>query len=265
VAAQTVIGLTSQSINKVNELTSSIFHTRGGRIGSGMGSVIEGVWGFCLNACLKQQNIHEYKLGWIYGHTYNDFACVVSDEPWDPETKQGELFRIEAKSMVNSADESKAHFDRLSRELVPLDILAVFLWDWQRIKPGELTVYPAIVDAFVGRALPVAHLRDEMHIQRGGSFVTEGNCPDGCSPQACIHLGEPLNANGVRERRTGPQTATARSVSYAANFGGLLRMLGCRSEEGRSILNRYYNEDETVRRFLDFMRRNFNRVSQALE
>ena len=53
VAAQTVIGLTSQSINKVNELTSSIFHTRGGRIGSGMGSVIEGVWGFCCIASVE--------------------------------------------------------------------------------------------------------------------------------------------------------------------------------------------------------------------
>jgi hypothetical protein len=259
-AAEDVIAVTPAAVQNVNSFTKEIFHTRGGRIGSGMGSVVEALWGFHTNELLHSS---DYELGWIYGHEYNDFACISSSEDWEPATRAGELFRVEVKSMVASADESKAHFDRLVREFDQNELLAVFLWDWTAVSDESRMVYPAILDYFVGLAIPVARLRDELHLGRGGTFVAANSCPDKCGDK-CTHIGEPLNAAGVRERRSGPSNARGANVSYAANFGGLLRMLGSRGSEGREILRRHYNSDATTARFLDFMSKNFPRVARAM-
>lgn len=264
-AADTIITSTHVAVDAVNAFTEQVFHTRGGRIGSGMGSVIEALWGFHLNATLKKDKDILYELGWIYGHEYNDFACVLREEDWNPETKDGELFRVEVKSMVASADESKAHFDRLQHEFAENELLAVFLWDWKAVKDQPKNVYPAILDYFVGYALPIAQLRDSLHLERGGTFIQKGNCPDGCAAQNCTHIGEPLNASGVRERRSGPESSKGPSVSYAANFGGMLRMLGSRGKNGKDILKNEYSSDPTKSRFIDFMARNFPRVARAIK
>ena len=63
--------------------------------------------------------------------------------------------------------------------------------------------FAAIIDQYIGRALPIAVLRYKLHEIRGGTFVVKGNCPDNCDPAVCPHIGEPLNSAGVRERRTG--------------------------------------------------------------
>jgi hypothetical protein len=253
-AAEKVITTTHSAIEAVNDFTRKTFVTRGGRIGSGMGSVVEALWGFHINRILKADDGIDYELGWIYGHEYNDFACVLTDQEWNPETKQGELFRIEVKSMVASADESKAHFDRLQHEFADDELLAVFLWDWKQLKKDSRNVYPAILDYFVGYALPIAELRDLLHLDRGGTFVESGP-----------HKGEPLNASGMRERRTGPESAKGSGVSYAANFGGLLRMLGSRGRKGKEILKKEHASDATKARFIDFMARNFPRVAKAIK
>jgi hypothetical protein len=264
-AAEKVIESTKSAIDAVNAFTREIFVTRGGRIGSGMGSVVEALWGFHVNGILKADQSIDYELGWIYGHEYNDFACVLTDEEWNPETKQGELFRIEVKSMVASADESKAHFDRLQDEFAQDELLAVFLWDWTRLETDSKNVHPAILDYFVGYALPIAKVRDLLHLERGGTFVPSGACPDGCSASRCTHIGEPLNASGIRERRSGPESSKGSGVSYAANFGGLLRMLGSRGSRGKEILKHEYTSDATIARFIDFMARNFPRVLKAIK
>ncbi|MCP5537029.1 MAG: hypothetical protein H7A51_12480 [Akkermansiaceae bacterium] len=264
-AAEKVITSTHSAIDAVNAFTQKIFVTRGGRIGSGMGSVVEALWGFHVNRILKAEDGIDYELGWIYGHEYNDFACVLTDEDWNPATKEGELFRIEVKSMVASADESKAHFDRLQHEFAQDELLAVFLWDWTQLEKDSKNVYPAILDYFVGYALPIAKVRDSLHLERGGTFVARGACPDGCSASRCAHIGEPLNASGIRERRTGPDSSRGSGVSYAANFGGLLRMLGSRGSKGKEILKREYASDATKARFIDFMARNFPRVAKAIK
>jgi hypothetical protein len=165
--------------------------------------------------------------------------------------------------MVASADESKAHFDRLLHEFDRNELLAVFLWDWTLVSEKNKMVYPAILDYFVGLAIPVARLRDELHLGRGGTFVSAESCPDKCGAQ-CTHIGEPLNAAGVRERRSGPAKAKGPNVSYAANFGGLLRMLGSRGSGGREILRKHYKSNPTTARFLDFMSRNFPRVAKSM-
>lgn len=230
-----------------------------------MGSVVEALWGFHVNRILKAEDGIDYELGWIYGHEYNDFACVLTDEEWNPAIKHGELFRIEVKSMVASADESKAHFDRLQHEFAQDELLAVFLWDWTQLEKDSKNVYPAILDYFVGYALPIAGIRDLLHLERGGTFVASGACPDGCSASRCTHIGEPLNASGIRERRSGPKSSRGSGVSYAANFGGLLRMLGSRGSKGKEILKQEYASDATKARFIDFMARNFPRVAKALK
>ncbi|MBS4061962.1 MAG: hypothetical protein KG029_16305 [Bacteroidetes bacterium] len=264
-AAENIITSTHLAVNAVNAFTEQVFHTRGGRIGSGMGSVIEALWGFYLNVRLNSEKEIPYELGWIYGHEYNDFACIFRNEDWNPDTKEGELFRIEVKSMVASADESKAHFDRLQHEFAENELLAVFLWDWKLMNDQPKTVYPAVLDYFVGHALPIAQLRDVLHVERGGTFVKKDHCPDGCPIQPCKHVGEPLNTSGVRERRSGPQSTKGPGVSYAANFGGMLRMLGSRGRQGKEYLKHEYAFDPTKARFIDFMARNFSRVARAIK
>jgi hypothetical protein len=167
--------------------------------------------------------------------------------------------------MVASADESKAHFDRLQHEFDQDELLAVFLWDWTQLETDSKNVYPAILDYFVGYALPIAKVRDLLHLERGGTFVPSGACPDGCSASRCTHIGEPLNASGIRERRSGPESSKGSGVSYAANFGGLLRMLGSRGSSGKAILKHEYASDATIARFIDFMARNFPRVLKAIK
>lgn len=230
-----------------------------------MGAVIEALWGFYLNGELARDADSGCEMAWMYGHEYDDFACLLKDVDWDPNTRAGELLRVEVKSMVASADESKAHFDRLQSELDRNELLAVFLWDWIEVPSTPHSVAPTIVDYFVGTALPIARLRDVLHRVRGGSFVAPGTCPDGCTRDECTHVGEPLNSRGVRERRTGPDSATATSVSYAANFGGLVRMLGTRNQEARDALRSVVATDETVARFVGFMATNFRRVQRALD
>jgi hypothetical protein len=227
-----------------------------------MGGVIEALWGFFLNQILAARGQSNIELAWMYGHEYNDFACIGPACEWDPATRSGELLRVEVKSMIASADESKAHFDRLAKELTETDLLAVFLWDWVHVPDSSasavIRVSPQVKDHFIGKAIDVAQLRDALHRARGGSFVEAGRCPDGCAASSCTHTGEPLNANQKRERLSGPQASrVSQSVSYAANFGGLVRMLKCSSPEARAAARAICRECETAWAFLSFVHRNF--------
>lgn len=261
-AADVIIAHTASAIDKLNAFTAATFQTRGGRIGSGMGGVIEALWGFYLNQALRDSRHFEVELAWIYGHEYNDFACITPNAVWEPDTRQGELLRIEAKSMVATADESKAHFDRLVTELEQSELLAVFLWHWEPVSAQSARVFPKVRDHFIGSALSIARLRDELHLARGGTFVSAGQCADKCRQNPCAHVGEPLNASGIRERRTGPESTKGKSVSYAANFGGLLRMLGSRGGRGADIIRRHAQSDASAQAFVTFMARHFPRVAR---
>lgn len=255
IAERKIIEKTSETVICINDLSARTFRTRGGRMGSGMGLLLEGLWGYFTTTLLAQDGL---EIAWLPDNQYNDYACVNVTEEWDPDDpeRSGELLRIEAKSMNLGAEESKGHFDELQRNIGSHDLLLVLVWRWEPVEDGR-RYSPQVTDFFLGSALRVAKLRDALHIARGGSFVNEDSCPDGCLHLPCSHTGEPINANGVRERRTGPEALRGGGRSdYAANFGGLVRMLKCSNPEARAALRALRSEDEVAHRFISFIHRN---------
>lgn len=255
-SAELIVTNAPKTRELINAFTEEVLKTRGGRLGSGMGSLIEALWGYYLNGILCGEGIHsaECEIGWLVGHEYNDFACICRDAPWEPGTRQGELLRIEAKSMNLGVDESKAHFDEI--HLREHDLLLVIVWKWAPV--DALRVYPQIVDQFIGNAICVAQLRDSLHLARRGSFVDKEHCPDKCNSATCTHNGEPLNARGKRERLEGPESRRpSRKTSYANNFGGLVRMLKTDSEQARQAFRKVRRESDIAHAYVSFIHRNF--------
>ena len=256
-ASITIAVLTNTTVMSVNAFCSDVLQTRGGRLGSGMGMLLEALWGYYLNqemskeVCISQS----CEMLWLPGYMYNDVACIMRDSKWDGDNDIDELLRVEAKSMNTDADESKGHFDELSQNLNDADLLPVLLWQWTPTDRGR--VHPEISDYFVGSAKSIAILRDELHIARGGTFVDKNNCPDDCEPGECSHNGEPLNARGKRERISGPNSRRPGGVSYAANFGGLVRMLKTASPEARKAFRDARAQDETAHDYISFIHRNY--------
>ena len=237
---------------RINSLTRRVFRTRGGRLGSGMGLLLEGLWGYYTTACLAGDGL---EMAWLVDHQYNDFACLDRDADWNPETRTGELLRVEAKSMNMGADESKAHFDELAHNILPDDLLVVIAWRWAEL--DDRRSWPCVSEIFVNRALPIAQMRDALHEARGGTFVDRAACPDACAVNDCTHHGEPLNANGKRERPSGPESRrVSAQVSHAANFGGLVRMLSARGPAARATREAQIQENTIGRAYDDFIRRN---------
>ncbi len=245
-----------QACLKMNEFSKSILKTRGGRIGSGMGALLEALWGYMMNQLILEREDLDCEIAWFPDNQYNDFSCIKREIEWDADTREGEYFRIEVKSMNIGADESKAHFAALKKEIEENDVLLILVWKWMKIDDSHYS--PIVIDSFFDRARGVAALRDALHIARGGSFVTEGSCPDDCEIQPCIHVGEPLNASGKRERLTGPVSArVSATVSYAANFGGLVRMIKTDNEQARQVFRRIRKSDLIADHYISFIHRNF--------
>lgn len=250
-AAELIRQASPRVIEEINSFTRSTFKTRGGRLGSGMGLLFEGLWGYHTSRALEEFGI---EISWIAEDQYNDYAVTRSDEVWDPVTREGELLRIEAKTMNLGAEETKGHFAELTENITDSDLLLILLWRWTVLPEDSRYVVPQIVDVLLERAKPIAQLRDELHIARGGAFVDPNSCPDDCIPRNCSHAGEPLNARGKRERISGPEsTRPSMRVAFAANFGGLKRMLGGRSQVARQIREEFAKREPAARRYIDFM------------
>lgn len=256
-AREIIVSTSRKSCLELNDFSKKVLQTRGGRIGSGMGLLIEALWGYYTNQELINM-CSNFEIAWFPDHQYNDFACVHKNIEWDPITREGELFRIEVKSMNTDADESKAHFDELFYEMNESDLLLVILWEWKMDEIDSQHSHPSIIDHFIGPVKEIARLRDELHIARGGSFVTDKHCPDSCHPHECLHDGEPLNAAGKRERLSGPRSCRpSANVSYAANFGGLLRMLKTSSDDSHSTFCNIRKECDICHEYISFIYRNF--------
>lgn len=132
----------------------------------------------------------------------------------------------------------------------------MLIWEWKKIDTTHYS--PIIIDSFFDRASGVAKLRDALHLARGGSFVSAESCPDECDPSHCSHIGEPLNENGKRERLSGPEaTRVSRTVSYAANFGGLVRMIKTNNENARNVFREQRKDNEVANHYISFIHRNF--------
>jgi hypothetical protein len=243
---------TPKAIKELNIFSYTAFRTRGGRLGSGMGSLLEALWVYFINKALLNEGseARECEIAWLEDHEPNDFACVHRDAIWTPGTRQGELFRVEAKSMnISGVDESKAHFTELQKSI------GVLAWNWEKV--DDWRVYPKIIDFLVCPSQPVAALRDSLHIARGGTFVTAGICPDHCLIASCKHLGEPINAAGVRERISGPDSAKGANVSAANNFGGLVRMLKTDGDSARAAFRTLRRQEQVAHDFISFIHKNF--------
>lgn len=245
-------------IAEINSFTSETFKTRGGRLGSGMGSLIEAMWVYYMNRTLQNEGgaARSCELAWLQDHEPADFACLYRGADWVSSTRQGELFRIEAKSMNIGVEEAKGHFANLANETSEFDQLLVLVWRWTTLENQYF--WPKIQDYFLGPALPIIRLRDQLHLIRGGSFVSKNACPDGCSPAACTHDGEPLNAAGKRERRTGPKSCRPANVDYAANFGGLVRMLKTDGDAARVAFRKTRRADDVAHRYISFIHEHYS-------
>ena len=155
--------LLPMACHKMNVFSSEYLRTRGGRIGSGMGILLEALWGYMMNQTLSD-NGHRLEIAWLANNQYNDFACLEKAAAWDGESREGEMFRIEAKSMNVGAEESKAHFDVLHSELHEYDSLLIFMWEWKNTDSNYFS--PQIIDAFFDNATSIIFLRDELHKAR---------------------------------------------------------------------------------------------------
>lgn len=261
VAAGEIISATDLTCQEINAFSERVFRTRGGRIGSGMGTLLEALWGYYVTNELSKGESTKCELVWLIGHEYNDFACIEVGSDWNSMARETELLRVEAKSMNADADESKGHFDELYARLGAHDLLLVLIWRWKPI--DSLRNCPWIEGHYIGPARPIAYLRDELHLLRSGSFVDRAHCPDGCDPAVCTHHGEPLNASGNRERRTGPASCRSGSVAYAANFGGLVRMLYANSDAARRRLHEIRASSEDVHRYISLLHRHYPRLERG--
>ena len=244
-----------EACKRINAFSSEVLRTRGGRIGSGMGGLLEALWGYQINNVITEREDTYCELAWFPDHQFHDFACITRDADWEPLTRQGELFRIEAKSMNVDADESKAHFDVLESELGEFDALVVLVWQWANV--DENRCCPKIIDSFFGSASTLVKLRDTLHRARGGTFVNKQNCPDRCSANTCNHHGEPLNKNGKRERSSGPKNTKPSTASHAANFGGLVRMLRTRGPDAKQEFRRIRRAYRYADKYISFIHKNY--------
>lgn len=106
-----------KAIEALNSFAYTAFRTRGGRLGSGIGSLLEALWVYFINRALLNEGgeARECEIAWLEDHEPNDFACVHRDAKWTPGTREGEVFRVEAKSMNVGVNESKGHFTELKK------------------------------------------------------------------------------------------------------------------------------------------------------
>lgn len=99
-AREEVIAATPVACQEINSFSEKVFKTRGGRMGSGMGVLLEALWAYYVDQGrpARAAGNEGWEIGWLPEHEYNDFACVQCDMPWEPATRTGEFFRIESKS-----------------------------------------------------------------------------------------------------------------------------------------------------------------------
>lgn len=246
-----------QVMQAINAFAAKTFRTRGGRLGSGMGSLLEALWVYHMNSALANEGglARQCELAWLQDHEPADFACLYRGAEWEPQRRRGELFRIEAKSMNVGVDEAKGHFTNLAKETAAHDQLLVLIWSWESADGGYS--WPRVRDYFLGPSRPIINARDRLHLARGGAFVESSRCPDRCAPDACTHHGEPLNAAGKRERRSGPTSCKPANVEYAANFGGLVRMLKTDNDAARTVFRTLRKKDDVVHAYVSFIHKHF--------
>ena len=90
-AANAVIQATPAACAAINDFTRATFAVRGGRVGSGMGTRLEALWGYYVNAALASapDGGTPCEIAWLSDHEFNDFAVVRRDLDWLAATRVG--------------------------------------------------------------------------------------------------------------------------------------------------------------------------------
>ena len=88
-AVAAIVSSTGIAVERINGFSRTMLRTRGGRFGSGMGTLLEALWGYHVNQQLYDMydEAQGCELAWLLGHEYNDFACVGRSGSWDPDSR----------------------------------------------------------------------------------------------------------------------------------------------------------------------------------
>ena len=86
--------------------------------------------------------------------------------------------------------------------------------------------------------------------------MTERNALINAIQRPALTMASP-NAEGKRERLSGPKKRKPANVSYAANFGGLIRMLKTNSKESQSLFRKIRKENSIANDYISFIHRNY--------
>ena len=57
--------MSARACQKMNEFSSEILRTRGGRIGSGMGALLEALWGYMMNQIILEETDLDCEIAWF--------------------------------------------------------------------------------------------------------------------------------------------------------------------------------------------------------
>src|SRR5438105_5775950 len=84
-----VIAATPIACEEINRFSAKVFKTRGGRMGAGMGVLLEAPWAYYVDQGRPARAVGNegWEIGWLPDNEYNDFACIQCELPWDPETQ----------------------------------------------------------------------------------------------------------------------------------------------------------------------------------
>ena len=55
-ALHIILAAAPNALTEINTFTKQVFHTRGGRIGSGMGLLLEGLWGYYIHQFISEES-----------------------------------------------------------------------------------------------------------------------------------------------------------------------------------------------------------------
>ena len=90
-AFEEVVAATPVACQEINRFARDVFLTRGGRMGSGMGVLLEVLWGYHVDKGRPARRVGNegWEIGWLPDNEYNDFACLQCGATWSQRPSTG--------------------------------------------------------------------------------------------------------------------------------------------------------------------------------